>query len=58
MRSEHRGFTGLEGVPECLVGDMRDVHEHAQAVHFSHDVAPEISEAFVMFDVRTVDVAG
>src|SRR5208282_534932 len=38
--------------------DVRDIHQHAQAVHLPHHLHAEIGEAIVVLDVGIVDVAG
>ncbi len=57
MRGDHRGFRGGDGVPEGLVGDVRNVDHHAEAVHLEHDLLTEIGKAVVVLHFRVVDVA-
>ena len=47
MRRDDRRRRDLERVVERLVGDVRDVHHHAKAVHLADDVLAERREAVV-----------
>ena len=47
----------VERLEHCAVGDVRDVNDHAHAVHFAHDLATEIGDAVVVLDVFVVEVA-
>ena len=58
VRRDDGSFGGGDCVPERLVGDVRDVDHHAQAVHLEHNLLAEIGEAVVVLDLGVVDVAG
>ncbi len=47
VRGDQRGFADFEGVVESFVGDVRDVHQDAKAIHFEDDLLAEIGEAVV-----------
>ena len=47
MGREDGGARGLEHVVDGLVGDVRDVHHHPDAVHLPDDGAAEIAEPVV-----------
>ncbi len=57
MRGDDRRFRGGNRVPESLVGDVRDVHHHAQPIHLQHDLLAEIGEPVVMLNFGIVNVA-
>ena len=47
VRSNQRSFADFQGVKECFVTDMRNVHHDSLTVHFANDVLAEIGEAVV-----------
>ena len=57
MRREDRRLADLQRVPKGLVGDVRDVHHHAQAVHLADHLLAEIRQPVVVLDLGVVDVA-
>ena len=41
MRSDYGTLAYRDHVPETALGQMRDIHQHAQAVHLFYDTPPE-----------------
>ena len=52
MRRDHRGFRCRDGIPECLIRHVRDIDDHAEAIHLQHDLLAELGEAIVMLYFR------
>ena len=48
VRCEDRRRAHFQRIPEGLVGDVRDVHHHAQPVHLAHHVLAEIRQPVVV----------
>ena len=57
VRGDQRRFADGDGIVERLVGDVRDVDQHAQAVHLEDDLLAAVGEAVVVLDFGIVDVA-
>ena len=47
MRGDQRRLRDLQGVPHGVSRDVRNVHEHAEAIHLAHDVFAERCQAVV-----------
>src|SRR5208337_4055951 len=47
VRGDDGGFADSDGVVEGFVGDVRDVHEDAEAVHFADYFLAEVGKAVV-----------
>ena len=48
MGGDDRSLGDFKRVVESFVGNVRDVHDYAQAVHLLHDLAAEIGQAVVL----------
>ena len=44
VRRDHRRVRHLDRVPERLVGDVRDVDQHAESIHLANDLPAEVRE--------------
>ena len=51
-------FGDGDRVIERLVGDVRDIDQHAEAVHLEDDLLAAVREAVVVLDLGIVDVTG
>ena len=58
MGSNHGSLAGGDGVPKGLIGHMRNIHHHAQAIHFEHYLLAEVGQPVVMLDFGIVDISG
>ena len=58
MRRNHGSTADGYCVVKRFIGDVGDVHHHAQAVHFQDHLLAEIGQAIVMFDFGVGDIAG
>ena len=59
MGRNHRSTTDDQRAVKRLVGNVRDIHHHAQAIHLVNDILAEITEAvFGVGNGRIVDIAG
>ena len=58
VRGDDGRARGGDDVPEGLVGDVRDIDHHAEAVHLLNDLFAEGCESVVVGDGGVVDVAG
>src|SRR5260221_364758 len=47
MAGNHRSLTDLKNIIKRLVGDVRDIHHHAQMVHSFHYLLAEGTQAVV-----------
>ncbi len=52
MGENHGGLGNLEGRPHRFIGDVRQVHQHAQAVHLAHNLLAEGRQAVMHRLVR------
>ena len=55
MRCDDRRLRDLHHRPECLVGHMRDVDQHANALHLVHHLLAEWREPVMSDDRRPVE---
>ena len=57
MRRDRRSAANDYSIVKGLIGDVGDVHHHAQPVHLQHHLLAEIGQAIVMFDLGVGDIA-
>ena len=48
MGEDHRGLADLQRGAHGLIGDMREVHHHAQAIHLAHNFFAERGQAVML----------
>ena len=57
MGRNHGSFRHRNGVVKSLVGNVGDVHQHAQAIHLEDDLLAAVCQAIVVLDLGIVDIA-
>src|SRR6266478_3081737 len=58
VRGDDGRFGDSDRVIERLVGDVRDIDQHAEAIHLEDDLLAAIGQAVVVLNFRIIDVAG